>query len=29
MYLSDFISAYRKTYSANDVLIRFNENWKQ
>ena len=28
-YLSVFISAYRKAYSANDVLIRFIENWKQ
>ena len=28
-YLSVFISGYRKAYSANDVLIRFIENWKQ
>ena len=28
-YLSVFISAYRKAYSANDVLIRFIEKWKQ
>ena len=28
-YLSDFISANRKAYSVNDVLIRFIENWKQ
>ena len=23
------MSAYRRAYSANDVLIRFIENWKQ
>ena len=28
-YLSVTISAYRKTYSANDVLIRLIENGKQ
>ena len=28
-YFSVFISAYRKAYSANDVLIRFIESWKQ
>ena len=28
-YMSDFISAYRKAYSANDVLIKFIENWKR
>ena len=28
-YLSVFISAHRKAHSANDVLIRFIENWKQ
>ena len=27
--MSVFISAHRKAYSANDVLIRFIENWKQ
>ena len=27
-FLSDFISAYRKAYSTNHVLIRFIENWK-
>ena len=26
--LSDFISAYRKGYSTNHVLIRLIENWK-
>ena len=28
-YLSDFISANRKAYSVNHVLIRFIENWKK
>ena len=28
-FLSEFISAYRKTYSANHVLIRLIENWKK
>ena len=28
-FLSDFISAYRKTYSTNHVLIRLIENWKK
>ena len=28
-YLSVFISAYRKAYSANDDLNRFIANWKQ
>ena len=28
-FLSVFISAYRKTYSSNHVLIRLIENWKQ
>ena len=28
-YLSVFISAHRKAYSTNDVLIRFIENSKQ
>ena len=28
-YFSVFISAYRKAYSANDVLIGFIESWKQ
>ena len=28
-YLSVFISSYRKALSANDVFIRFIENWKQ
>ena len=28
-FLSFFISAYRKTYSSNHVLIRLIENWKQ
>ena len=28
-FLSVFISAYRKTYSSNQVLIRLIENWKQ
>ena len=27
-FLSEFISAYRKTYSANHVLIRLIKNWK-
>ena len=27
-FLSDFISAYRKGYSTNHVLIRLIENWK-
>ena len=27
--MSVFITAYRKAYSANDVLIRCIENWKQ
>ena len=27
--MSDFKSAYRNFYSANDVVIRFIENWKQ
>ena len=27
-FLSDFISAYRKVYSTNHVLIRLIENWK-
>ena len=27
-FLSEFISAYRKTYSTNHVLIRLIENWK-
>ena len=27
-FLSDFISAYRKGYSTNHVLLRLNENWK-
>ena len=27
-FLSDFISAYRKIYSTNYVLIRLIENWK-
>ena len=27
-FLSDFISAYRKGYSTNHVLIRLVENWK-
>ena len=27
-FLSDFISAYRKEYSTNHVLIRLIENWK-
>ena len=27
-FLSDFISAYRKGYSANHVLLRLTENWK-
>ena len=28
-FLSEFISAYRKTYSTNHVLIRLIENWKK
>ena len=28
-FLSKFISAYRKTYSSNHVLIRLIENWKK
>ena len=28
-FLSKFISAYRKTYSTNHVLIRLIENWKK
>ena len=28
-FLSVFISAYRKSYSSNHVLIRLTENWKQ
>ena len=28
-YLSVFVSGYRKAYSANDVFIRFIENWQQ
>ena len=28
-YFSVFISAYRKAYSANDVLTGFIESWKQ
>ena len=28
-FLSEFISAYRKTYSANHVLRRLIENWKK
>ena len=28
-FLSVFISAYRRTYSSNHVLIRLIENWKQ
>ena len=28
-FLSVFTSAFRKVYIANDVLIRFTENWKQ
>ena len=28
-FLSEFISAYRKTYSTNRVLIRLIENWKK
>ena len=27
-FLSDFISAYRKGYSTNHVLLRLIENWK-
>ena len=27
-FLSDLISAYRKGYSTNHVLLRLNENWK-
>ena len=27
-FLSNFISAYRKGYSANRVLLRLIENWK-
>ena len=27
-FLSDFISAYRKGYSTNQVLLRLTENWK-
>ena len=27
-FLSEFISAYRKTYSTNHALIRLIENWK-
>ena len=27
--LSDFMSAYRKGYSANHVLIRLIENWRK
>ena len=27
--LSNFISAYRKTYSSNHVLLRLIENWKK
>ena len=27
--LSSFISAYRKTYSSNHVLLRLIENWKK
>ena len=26
--LSNFISAYRKSYSSNHVLLRLTENWK-
>ena len=26
--LSDFVSTYRKEYSANHVLLRLIENWK-
>ena len=29
MYLSKFISVYRKNYSSNYVLLRFIEDWKQ
>ena len=28
-FLSKFISAYRKSYSTNHVLIRLIENWKK
>ena len=28
-FLSKFISAYRKSYSTNHILIDFNENWKK
>ena len=28
-FLSKFISAYRKSYSSNNVLIRLIENWKK
>ena len=27
--LSEFIAAYRKTYSSNNVLLRLIENWKK
>ena len=27
--LSDFIAAYRKNYSSNNVLLRLIENWKK
>ena len=28
-FLSKFISAYRKSYSSDHVLIRLTENWKK
>ena len=28
-FLSNFVSAYRKQYSANNVLISLLENWKK
>ena len=28
-FLSNFVSAYRKHYSANHVLISLTENWKK